>query len=90
MVGGKRSLDETKEQAKAVAAAGIEGSFDVHNAVQVCRAFERGRCIKYHDNSLPIGHPRRCMETHDREKSTIECCSLLEPRRGQTRDCQRT
>ena len=51
----------------------------MNNAIQVCRAFERGRCIKYHDNSLPIGHPRRCTETHDRDKSTIECCSILEP-----------
>ena len=75
----KRGVDETKKQAGVLAAAGVQGSFDLSNTIQICRAFERGRCIKYHGPELAIGHPRRCMEPHDRDKKTIDCCSILEP-----------
>ena len=75
----KRGVDETKKQAGVLAAAGVQGGFDLNNTIQTCRAFVRGRCIKYHGPELAIGHPRRCMEPHDRDKKTIDCCSILEP-----------
>ena len=49
------------------------------NCVQVCRAFTCGRCVKYHDDSLPAGHPRKCSESHAVPKKEIKCCSTLLP-----------
>ena len=77
--GTKRALDASKEEAKLKSASGIAAHYEMHSCVQNCRAFERGRCIKHHDSSLPVGDPRRCFEQHDRPKNQIKCCSTLVP-----------
>ena len=79
--GTKRALDASKEEDndKLKSASGIAASYEMHHCVQNCRAFERGRCIKHHDISLPVGDPRRCFEQHDRPKNQIKCCSTLVP-----------
>ena len=77
--GTKRPLDTAKEVAKANSAATASAAFDLHHVIQVCRAFERGRCVKHHETSLPVGDPRRCCEQHDKPKSEIKCCSILVP-----------
>ena len=77
--GAKRALDTDKEEVRAKSAEAIKNLSDIHAAVQVCRAFERGRCVKYHDAQLPVGDPRRCSEEHDKPKSEIKCCSTHVP-----------
>ena len=77
--GTKRALDASKEEAKMKSASGIAAHYEMHSCVQNCRAFERGRCIKHHDSSLPAGDPRRCFEQHDKPKNQIKCCSTLVP-----------
>ena len=77
--GTKRAIDVAKELASATSVAGVQASFDLTGCIQTCRAFQAGRCIKYHDDSLPDGHPRECPETHDMAKKEIKCCSILVP-----------
>ena len=77
--GTKRPIDTDKEEAKAKSAASIAAAYEMHHCVQVCRAFERGRCVKHHEASLLVGDPRRCSEEHDKPKSEIKCCSILVP-----------
>ena len=75
--GTKRAVDLAKEQASAESVAGVEASFTLTHCMQTCRAFQAGRCVKYHDDNLPHGHPRKCSETHDMPKKQIKCCSIL-------------
>lgn len=77
--GTKRAIDVAKEQANAVSIAGVQASFTLTDCIQTCRAFQAGRCIKYHDDNLSDGHPRKCPETHDMAKKEIKCCSILVP-----------
>ena len=77
--GTKRPLETSKEEANAKSAAGIAASYEMHHCIQVCRAFVRGRCVKHHEASLPVGDPRRCYEQHDKPKGEIKCCSTLAP-----------
>ena len=77
--GTKRPIDSAKEAAEAKSAAGIATASEMHHCIQVCRAFERGRCVKHHEIGLPVGDPRRCSEEHDKPKSEIKCCSILVP-----------
>jgi hypothetical protein len=77
--GAKRALDTDKEDVRAKSAEAVKDLLDIHATMQVCRAFERGRCVKYHDARLPVGDPRRCAEEHDRPKSEIKCCSTHVP-----------
>ena len=77
--GTKRAIDVEKELKNASSVAGVQASFELTECIQTCRAFQAGRCIKYHDDSLPDGHARKCPETHDMAKKEIKCCSILEP-----------
>ena len=75
----RRALDTGQEEVRAKSAAAIKEVSDIYSTMQVCRAFERGRCVKYHDARLPVGDPRRCAEWHDKSKSEIKCCSTHVP-----------
>ena len=88
--GTKRPLDTAKEVAKAMSAATVKEASEVHHVMQVCRAFERGRCVKHHEISLPVGDPRRCSEEHDKPKSEVRCCSIASTLTAPTLDPGRT
>jgi hypothetical protein len=49
---GEGGCESRAAEANAAEAASISQISEFHAAAQVCRAFERGRCTKYHDNSL--------------------------------------